>query len=71
MLWSIDSCQKVSADQFHMTVSLYRWLKCSTHGGDVFLKLSAFNFFQDQVHDENNLLTSSVRSLQGDLRPKP
>ena len=40
MLWSIDSCQnKVSADQYHLTVSR---AQVSTHGGQVFfLKLSA------------------------------
>ena len=41
MLWSIDSCQnKVSADQYHLTVSR---AQVSTHRGQVFfLKLSAY-----------------------------
>ena len=34
MLWSIDSCQnKVSADQYHLTVT---WARVSTHRGQVF-----------------------------------
>ena len=41
LLSSIDSCQnRVSADQYHLTVSL---AQVSTHQGRVFLKLSADN----------------------------
>ena len=51
LLSSIDSCQnRVSADQYHLTVSL---AQVSTHQGRVFLKLSADNllvFKWSQAH---------------------
>ena len=55
MLWSIDSCQnRVSVDQYHVTVSLVQVL---THRDYVFLKVSAdklvdFNGSQAQLDVE-------------------
>ena len=58
---------------------LYRGLKCTINACDVFSKVIrwpdvAFNWSQVQVYDEKaikkDLLTSSVRSSRGNLRPR-
>ena len=77
MLWSIDSCQK----RYPLTsvTWLYRELKCTTHRGDVFVKVIRWHLLvlidrrlrsiMERPYD--NLSTSSVLSLQGNLRPRP
>ena len=72
MLWSIDSCQKGSP--LTSVTCLYHGLKCTTRW-DVtcFLKvicwpIVGFKWSQWKGHVINNLLTSSVSSLEGNLR---
>ena len=74
---SVGSCQK----RYPLTsvTWLYRELKCTTHRGDVFVKVirrhllvlidRRLRSIMERPYD--NLSTSSVRSLQGNLRPRP
>ena len=76
--WQLS--RRVSADQCHMTVSQAQVY--NSFGWRVFLELSTnklpvliFNWSQAQVHNEKAVwqitLISSIRSLQGNLRPQP
>ena len=67
MLWSIDSCQK----NYPLTsvTWLYYGIKCTTHWGDAFSKRYPLTSCWFQLIA--GLSPSSVRPLQGNLRPQP
>ena len=78
MLWSVDRCQeRLSADQCHMTVLRAELDWAEVQNFSLSKKLfCGFDHIARFVSVQTgplifNLLTSSVRSLYGNLRPRP
>ena len=77
--WQLS--KKASADQCHLAVLraqfIVQLIEVTCFFQVICWPVVGFNWLQAQVHNEkviiiiNNLLTSSIRSLQGNLRPHP